>query len=393
MIVTGENKRYDIAVIGGGLAGLCLAIQAAKKKYTVALFEKETYPFHKVCGEYISKESWKFLMELGLPLESMQLPDINQLQVTSTSGNSFEHALTLGGFGISRFLLDAQLEKIAKNEGVTIFTSKKVTDIEYHKMLSDFNSHFIISTKKTEEVKDTFEARVVVGSFGKRSNLDVQWKRDFTITKPNKLNNYIGIKYHIRYPHNVNTIALHNFENGYCGMSKIEQDKSCLCYLTTAENLQKSNNSIQQMEQTILCKNLHLKEIFKNAEFLFPHPLAISQISFQKKTIVENNVLMVGDAAGMITPLCGNGMSMAMHASKLAFYEIDYFLFNKITRSQMERQYEAKWNETFSKRLSVGRMVQSLFGGELTSNFLVKTMKRFPNFAYPLIKATHGESF
>ena len=35
---------------------------------------------------------------------------------------------------------------------------------------------------------------------------------------------------------------------------------------------------------------------------------------------------MVGDAAGMITPLCGNGMSMALHASKIAATQINLFL-------------------------------------------------------------------
>jgi len=55
---------YDIAIIGGGLAGLSLAILAADASYKVALVEKENYPFHKVCGEYISLESYNFLMRL-----------------------------------------------------------------------------------------------------------------------------------------------------------------------------------------------------------------------------------------------------------------------------------------------------------------------------------------
>ncbi|MBC7511814.1 MAG: FAD-dependent oxidoreductase, partial [Ferruginibacter sp.] len=52
-----DTQQYDITIIGGGLAGLALAIQLVKKGYSVALFEKEQYPFHKVCGEYISLES------------------------------------------------------------------------------------------------------------------------------------------------------------------------------------------------------------------------------------------------------------------------------------------------------------------------------------------------
>jgi menaquinone-9 beta-reductase len=72
-------SKYDVAIIGGGLAGLALSIQLAKKNYSVVLFEKEKYPFHKVCGEYISMESWNFLESLGLPLNSFGLPIIDTL--------------------------------------------------------------------------------------------------------------------------------------------------------------------------------------------------------------------------------------------------------------------------------------------------------------------------
>ena len=59
-----NEQPYDVAIIGGGLAGLSLAIQCASQNVSVVLFEKETYPYHKVCGEYISLESQPFL-EIG----------------------------------------------------------------------------------------------------------------------------------------------------------------------------------------------------------------------------------------------------------------------------------------------------------------------------------------
>src|SRR5690348_16043751 len=84
--VSGMNNKgaaYDVAVIGGGLAGLSLAIQLAKQDFNVILFERERYPFHKVCGEYISMESWCFLQHLGVPLHDMNLPIIQTLQLTA----------------------------------------------------------------------------------------------------------------------------------------------------------------------------------------------------------------------------------------------------------------------------------------------------------------------
>ena len=396
-----NNPYTDIAVIGGGLAGLCFAIQAADKGYSVALFEKEKYPHHKVCGEYISMESWQFLTSLGLPLDSLQLPKINQLQVSSVNGKQFSHSLPLGGFGISRYQIDYLLAEIAIKKGVQLFTQTKVNEVVFKEdktQSSNQKASFTISLQSfAGDAESTLPAEwtaaIAVGSFGKRSNLDVKWERNFVKQKPNKLNNYIGVKYHIRHNHATDTIALHNFLNGYCGMSKIEGDKSCLCYLTTAQNLKDNGNSIKQMEKNILHKNPFLQKIFNEAEFLFAQPIAISQISFQQKESVENHLLMVGDAASSITPLCGNGMSMAMHASKLAFEQVDLFLQKKISRTAMETGYQQAWNKQFSRRLATGRFIQSMFGSVAASNLLVGTMNLLPFLATPLIKATHGQEF
>lgn len=376
------DSRYDVAIIGGGLAGLGLSILCARAGYNTVLFEKEKYPFHKVCGEYISLESWNFLQDLGVPLSDMQLPIINRLMVSAPDGNYIESPLPLGGFGISRYTIDQLLANIARNEGVTLLEETKVSDVIYR------NNTFIIFSSKGET-----EATVAAGAYGKRGNLDVKWKRQFTRVHPNKLNHFVGVKYHIRTDHPADLICLHNFENGYCGISQVEDNKCCLCYLTTAANLRKSRNDIYSMERNILIKNPHLKKIFADMHLLCEEPLTISRISFNKKTQVENHVLMIGDSAGMITPLCGNGMSMALHAGKLAFEEIVPFLRGKINRYEMEIQYTQQWEKQFARRLQAGRLIQRFFGSSSLSNFLITTVKPFPRFISYLIQQTHGKPF
>lgn len=374
--------EYDVAIAGGGLAGLALSIQLATLGHQVILFEKEQYPFHKVCGEYISLESWDFLKSLAVEPEKMNVSMITQLQVSAVNGRSLKQKLPLGGFGISRYLLDHTLMQIAKAAGVHILENTKVNDIIFA------STGFIVETSG-----QNFRAKIACGSYGKRSNMDIKWKRPFSMAAKNKLNNYIGVKYHIKTDFPADTIALHNFKNGYCGISRIEDDKFCLCYLTTADNLQKSKGDIKTMERTILGQNPHLRKIFSTSEFLYEQPVTISQISFDKKKQVEDHVLMAGDAAGMITPLCGNGMSMALHSSKMLAALIHDFLLNKIPREEMEKKYCRQWQKEFASRLTTGRRIQRLFGGEWLTNLFISVVKPFPWVIRFLIKQTHGKPF
>lgn len=373
---------YDVAVIGGGLAGLALGIQSARKGYKTILFEKDDYPRHKVCGEYISLESKPFLESIGIPISKMDLPQIDQFLATDVYGNQYPFKLPLGGFGISRFQLDDLLYKVAMQVGVIVCTREKVNNV---KVMADV---FNIETDK-----GGYSARFAAGSYGKRSNIDIKWQRPFIVKPLGKLQNFIGVKYHIRFPFPTDTIALHNFKDGYCGISQIEGGKCCLCYLTTAQNLKESNNSIPEMERGILFQNPALKKIFESAEFLYEEPLVISQISFAKKDLVENNVLMLGDAAGMIPPLCGNGISMALHSSKMVYEIMDLFLQHKMTLKEMEKAYAVVWKKRFSARLRIGRLVQRLFGRNQMTRFFLQSMRRLPFLAKLVIKSTHGEIF
>lgn len=377
-----NKKIYDVTVIGGGLAGLALTIQLANAGYGVAIFEKEKYPFHKVCGEYISFESWDFLQSLGLPLAKMELPVIKKLIVSSPNGNYLEQRLPLGGFGVSRYTLDDELRKIAIDAGVAVYDQCKVDEVVFE-----------IDQFKLETTVGYFESKVCCGCFGKRSNIDVKLKRKFITQQNNKLNNFIGVKYHLKTNLEPDTIALHNFKNGYCGISRIEEDKFCLCYLTNAANLKNNKNSITQMELNVLHKNPHLKSIFENSEHLYKAPVTISQISFAKKSQVVDHILFAGDAAGMITPLCGNGMSMALHGSKIAAGIIIEFLAKKISREDMEKKYSEEWQRHFAKRLLAGRLLQKVFGKEKITDMFVALMKKLPFFTKQLIKQTHGDSF
>jgi flavin-dependent dehydrogenase len=374
-----KPPTYDVTITGGGLAGLCCAILLAKNNYRVALFEKETYPFHKVCGEYISFESYDLLISLGIKLNEMVMPVIKHVTVSSVNGNVLDHQLPLGGFGISRYWLDCQLAFNARKYGVDVYENTKVNDIRCADELMTIHTD-----------KEIFTSAVACAAYGKRSNVDVKRARAFTLQKRNALNNYIAVKYHALTSHSRNNIALHNFKNGYCGVSPVEENKTCICYLTTAQNLRQSGNSIQQMEEKVLMRNPLLKKILKEAKIIYERPLTISQVSFEKKTQVEEHVLFLGDAAGLIAPLCGNGMSMALHSGRMAAQLIAGFLQREFDRNEMEKMYACQWRNTFSRRLHAGRIIQSLFGNPLLTNGVINFLRHYPSLMTKIIRQTHG---
>lgn len=367
----------QVIIIGGGLSGLIAANYLAAANIPVIVLEKKEYPFHRVCGEYISNETIPFLKSLDLFPDQFRLPSITQLQLTSVNGRSATLDLDLGGFGISRYTFDQFLYEKAKQRGAIFHLNTEVDSIQFS------NEQFEVKTKD-----EVFYGDIAIGSFGKRSKIDIALKRSFI----QKRSPYVGVKYHIRIEHPNDLIALHNFKDGYCGISNIEDGKTTLCYLTHRDSV-KRFRSIKAMEESVLYNNPFLKSIFTHAEFLYDKPEVINEISFETKRPVQDHILMSGDAAGMITPLCGNGMALAIHSAKIVSELILAFKRNEITRDQLEKQYANNWNSLFANRLWAGRQIQNLFGSEWASNLAVNLARHVKPIASYLVKKTHGASF
>ncbi|WP_338875517.1 NAD(P)/FAD-dependent oxidoreductase [Spirosoma sp. SC4-14] len=372
--------KTDVVIIGGGLAGLVSALELAKAGHSVTLVERKTYPFHKVCGEYVSNEVKPYLESLGVDLVNLGAATINHLQVSAPSGRSLFSPLDMGGFGISRYTLDHTLYQLGQSAGVDFLLHHQVDNVQFHN-----NQFSVVVSNRYTGLTQTLTARLVVGAFGKRSKLDKTLDRSF-IRRPSP---YIGVKYHIKTDFPNDLIALHNFADGYCGLSAIEADKYCLCYLTSRHNLRRFG-SISDMEQSVLWKNPHLKAVFTKADFLYEKPEVINEFSFSAKRAIENHILMTGDSAGLITPLCGNGMAMAIRGAKLASDLANAFLHGQIARQELEKRYQQSWANQFARRLWIGRTVQRFFGKTWLTEHAVRTLDVVKPMLRTIIRQTHG---
>jgi flavin-dependent dehydrogenase len=317
-----------------------------------------------------------------LPYEELDLPIITKLGISSEQGFMLDHDLKPGGFGISRYHLDHSLCRIALDKGVEIMQGCRVSDV---KLAGDGRYHIQTSA-------GAFRSALMCGSYGKYTpqfmNLDdSQYQRGIAGI------NYIGVKYHIRASLAEDRIELHNFRDGYCGVSKVDHGLHCLCYLTTSGNLQENGKDIKLMEKNILYKNPFLRDIFTRSQFVDEQPLVISNVHFNKKQTDANGIFLLGDAAGAITPLCGNGMSMALRASKLLASELITLLQGRQKTEDALRNYRKSWNTAFHKRITAGYYLQYLFGKKRMTHISLKILSHMPKLTDRLVSMTHGEAF
>lgn len=368
----------DISIVGGGIAGLICSIQLAKRGFTVQLFEKKDYPKHKVCGEYISNEVLPILLNLGIDPLASGAKSIDHFEITSVKNNSLRTKLPLGGFSISRFTFDQLLYQKALSEDVAIHVNTHIDNMEYE------DGHDKLTTLEGK----AFNSKISVGAYGKYSKLDKTFSRPFT----KKISHYTGIKYHLRGEIENDTVFIHNFKGGYCGVSKVENNLINVCYLIQSKHV-KNYKSLKELEAEHLGKNKQLKRIFSSLENQNRKPIVISNIHFGQKSLTENGRLMIGDSAGMISPICGNGMAMAIQSGVFAANAITDFLKGDISHKNMLSKYKQDWHNTFGNRLHWGQLIQHAFINYGLANNIISLLQFAPWVLPKIIKKTHGKSF
>lgn len=370
------ESNSKIVIVGAGLAGLTAAIHLSKLGYSIILIEKNSFPKHKVCGEYISNEVLPYLDWLGVNPEILKPKKIDSLLFSTAKGKTIKAKLPLGGFGISRYAFDFYLFEKAKAQNCEII-QETVTDIHFSD--DSFTVHLSNNT--------TLIADIVIGAYGKRSNIDQKLQRNFI----QKKSPWLAVKAHYKGEFPNNLVGLHNFKGGYCGVSKVENDVINICYLADYETFQQYKN-IEEYQSKVVAKNPLLQSIFDQTKPIFEKPLTIGQICFDKKEPVDQHILMIGDSAGLIHPLCGNGMAMAIRSAKIVSELVDDYCQNNLeSRSELEQQYTQKWNKSFKSRLHIGRTLGSILQHQNLSEWLIRIFIQFPILLSEVIKRTHGK--
>ena len=351
-----KTERFDISIIGGGPAGAACAIYLSGLGFDVCLVEKKKFPREVICGEFLSGEVFRNLNEMSLTDEFYRLnPNpIKSVRFIFDDERESASPLNFPAYSLKRSTFDNFLINAAENKGVNIFQPAEVKEI------IESSNIYILKIKREGEEELQISSRILAAAYGKQNILDKSLGRKFAGTK----SNFYGVKFHLdksnfKYFED-SEIRMHSSPGVYCGLNAVDGNTVNVCFLRYIKNnFQPSRDFLSGY----IAGSRSLNKMFHPGydKIIKSLPLwGTGNIYFGKKRPVEKGIFMVGDAAGMIAPLTGDGIGMAFQSAKL-FAEITAYLHHgKITRNKAEELYTSKWNSLFRRRILVSSIIQKM---------------------------------
>ncbi len=268
----------SITIIGGGLAGLSLGIALRRHGVPVTVREAGRYPRHRVCGEFICGVPEATLERLGVA-ELLGGSALNR----STSwhrGNRriFRADLPIPARGISRYRLDNRLAQRLEATGGILRTADRAGG-------------------------DTFYSEGTVTATGRGKGRS----------------DWMALKIHLRdFRGLLEDLEMHLGDGAYVGVSRIEEGLVNLCGLfRRLPGLRATREEL--LFRYIEASGLPLLAERGRAAVTLPESFAASSgFDFPRGYHVDTSRLCIGDAAGMIPPFTGNGMSLALENAEIA---------------------------------------------------------------------------
>ena len=280
---------YDVAIVGAGPAGSACAASCAAAGLRTLLLDRARFPREKVCGDCLNPACWPIFDRLGVSDAVLALPHARLQSVEFIGLDGRTIALPLppaerGEIAVSRALLDDVLLRRAAALGAEVRQGATVTGVA--------------PEWRIETSEDNFTARHLVAADGRNSTV-----ARLLGLQPPATRDRVGLQTHA--PDRVGfagKVALQFLPRGYAGIADIGDSRLNLC---------------------LVARSAHLDELKGWAADRFALPpdqgwRSMTPLTRRAIPPVHGSLLLVGDAARVVEPFTGEGISYALTSGTLA---------------------------------------------------------------------------
>lgn len=343
---------YDVIICGAGPSGTTAAKFISEKGFRVALLDKSIFPREKLCGGALRLSIDKFDYVMSA-LKSISL--INSYEVKMHS-SSLKYTIDFKSkspliYHIKRLEFDALLLNIAVDSGANFFENSYVKKVAIDKEKST------VWLKNGEQLS----SQIIIGAGGtfdpvstylcKKYNLKSLWqKSDMAymmmqecLTDESFIADTFGDQYTSHFylkPDNIygygwvfpkDNVLNVGLGGLWSDIKKIDRNAAINSFI---KHLKKQN---------MLPKNFDLKHVKKT----------ILPLSGPIKKTYDDRSILVGDAAGFISPLTGDGLYYAISSGKYAAETIIKALEAESYSSKFLKKYELCWQNEWGSELAL----------------------------------------
>jgi flavin-dependent dehydrogenase len=300
------RQRPEVLVIGGGPAGAAAATALAEAGRRVVIIERTAGSHDKVCGEFISEETTRYLHALGIEPRALGAEPIEAVRL-SAGGPAAATMLPFTALSLSRRTLDEAMLQGAAARGAELLRGVRV--------------------RALQRQQGGWQARLEDGAliagdtvFLATGKHDLKgWRRP-----PGRQPDLVAFKMHWRLaPVEAAALARHVelvfFEGGYGGLEPIEGGRVNLCLLVRKQRLAELGRSWPQVIAAIRAASPLLDARLGGATPCWRRPLALASIPYgYVAPAAVDGPYRLGDQAAVIPSFSGDGMAIALHSARLA---------------------------------------------------------------------------
>lgn len=376
-----SRRQADVVVVGGGVAGATTARLVAEKGHQVVLLDRARFPREKPCGEGVMPTGVRLLQRMGL-LEKLGPEDTHVIrgvrfvldERTEVAGKfpdvgeGFDQ-----GLGIRRRKLDhLLLEHAIQHPSVEVHEEAPVTDVRFPPR----------GPVEVDAAGTTYRARIVVGADGLHSI--VRRKRGLEAPGGRRLR--YGLRAHFDLDHPCpDMVSVLVTPIGELYTTPVGPAQLQVAMLLEKQEMSRFRGDLEAGFEHCVAS----LPLLRGARRATP-VLACGPFDRRARCRVGDRTLLVGDAAGYLDPITGEGISLALQSAHWAAESLDDALRREDTTASSLLPYHRRLEHALRHYKLLTRALLLLSRWPRLASLVVRRLDRFPDLYSDLLAVNCG---